>query len=239
MSSLLAVRHGQARFFSDDYDRLSELGVTQAEKLAEFWLAQEVRPDAVWTGTLLRQQRTAEAVAKVFADSGEAWPEHQLSDGFNEYPAEEIMRALLPSLRNDSSDIENLATEFEAATNEHDRYRPLHRLLEAVIACWVRGNYDSGLLALGWDEFSAAVRDAFRLAMDDAGSGKVVAVFTSGGPIGVSVQTVMEAPQLKAAELNWRVRNCSITRYSFSGKRVSLDSFNDVAHLEAELHTYR
>ena len=70
-------------------------------------------------------------------------------------------------------------------------------------------------------------------------SGKTVAVFTSGGPIGVSVQSALEAPDLKAAELNWRVYNCSVTQFTFSGERISLDAFNGTAHLQPEMLTFR
>ena len=75
--------------------------------------------------------------------------------------------------------------------------------------------------------------------MSNAGRGKTIAVFTSGGPIAISVQTILQAPEFKAAELNWRVYNCSVTRYTFSGERVTLDAFNDVSHLPVDMRSYR
>ena len=61
-----------------------------------------------------------------------------------------------------------------------------------------------------------------------------------GGPIAVTVQSVLEAPDRMAGELNWRIRNCSVTELTFSGDRVALDCFNGVAHLtDPELLTYR
>ena len=60
MSELFLVRHGQARLFTEDYDRLSDLGIGQAEALGHSWLEQGIRPDHVWTGTLKRQIGTAE-----------------------------------------------------------------------------------------------------------------------------------------------------------------------------------
>ena len=73
----------------------------------------------------------------------------------------------------------------------------------------------------------------------EAPRGADVAVFTSGGPVGVAVQTVLEAPELKAAELNWRVNNASVTRFTFSGPRISLDAFNDIGHLGRDMRTFR
>jgi broad specificity phosphatase PhoE len=239
MSTLYVVRHGQARLFTEDYDRLSDLGFSQATELGRHWIERELQPDAVWCGSLLRQRQTADTVGQVFTDGGKLWPEHKQLDGFNEYPAEEIMRTLLPVLRARRDDIAATANAFEAAKEQSDRYRHMHRLLEAVIACWVDGDYEDGLLPLSWNEFSGGVREAFRQSMAEARRGATIAVFTSGGPIGVSMQTAMESPEIKAAELNWRVYNCSVTRYTFSGTRISLDHFNDISHLPAELHTYR
>ena len=45
------------------------------------------------------------------------------------------------------------------------------------------------------------------------------------------MQTVLRAPEPMAIELNWRIRNCSLTEFLFSGDRVSLDAFNATPHL--------
>ena len=239
MSDLHVVRHGQARLFTDDYDRLSELGITQAEALGRHWLELGLEPDAVWCGSLKRQRHTAEVVGQTFVDNGKDWPGQQELDGFNEYPAEELMNGLLPYLKERREDIAAMATALEAAADRSDRYRAIHNLLEAVIAAWVHGDYEEGLVPISWQTFRDGVRNAFREATRNMASGSTVAIFTSGGPIGISMQTVMEAPDIKAAELHWRVHNCSVTRFTFSGPRISLDRFNDISHLPADLHTYR
>ncbi len=41
-------------------------------------------------------------------------------------------------------------------------------------------------------------------------------------------------------ELNWRIRNCSLTEIVFTRDRVTLDSFNGIPHLDdPALWTYR
>lgn len=239
MSTLLLVRHGQARLFTDDYDRLSELGLNQAEALGHFWLDRGIRPDSVYSGTMLRQGQTADAVGKVFTGRGEAWPARQEVVGLNEYPGQEITESLLPVLSKSDAGVERLAAEFESSASPADKYRNLHRLLEAVVVHWVKNDYGGADVPVSWKAFSGGVKKALRDVMSNAGSGKTIALFTSGGPVAISVQSTLEAPDLKAAELNWRVHNCSVTRYTFSGERVSLDAFNDIAHLPPALHTYR
>ena len=68
-----------------------------------------------------------------------------------------------------------------------------------------------------------------------------MATFTSGGPIGVAVQTCLRSPVMAALEVSWRVRNAALTTFLFSGNRVSLDGFNKLPHLplEPELISFR
>ena len=53
------------------------------------------------------------------------------------------------------------------------------------------------------------------------------------------VQTALGAPARSFLDVNWRVRNCSISEFVFSRDRLSLDSFNTLPHLDPALHTYR
>lgn len=241
MSRLFVVRHGQARFFTDDYDRLSAKGEAQCAALARHWLAQGLEIHAAWCGSLVRQRRSGEVVQAVYREAGRPFPDIHCIPTLDEYPADDIMDTLLPLLRESVPAIDDLARAFEAAQDDRERYRGFHRLLEAVMERWIARAYpeegSEGLMP--WETFSGGVRDAFRDIMASAGSGENVAVFTSGGPVGISVQTVLGAPDQAAAELNWRVHNGSVTRFTFSGSRVSLDSFNATAHLEPELLTYR
>ncbi len=239
MSQLFLVRHGQARLFTDNYDRLSDLGVLQSKALGDLWIRHGVRPDHVWTGTLERQVNTATLVGEVFRTSGEHWPESSVSEDLNEFPAEQILTILSQQLRETDASIAELADAFDDAADDQDRYRYFHRLLEAVTARWVQNDYDNESVPVSWSEWSGAVRDILRRIMAYASSGESVVVFTSGGPVGVGVQTVMGAPELKAAELNWRIHNSAVTKFTFSGQRVSLDRFNEVAHLNSENLTYR
>ncbi len=241
MSRLFVVRHGQARFFTDDYDRLSETGEEQAAALANHWLGQGLEFSHAFSGTLIRQRRTGEVVRDTYLAHGRDFPELHVLPGLDEYPADDIMDTLLPMLRERETKIDSLAREFEEAGEGKERYRAFHRLLEAVMARWIAADYPpegtDGLLS--WACFVGGVRNAFGAIMEQAGPGVSVAVFTSGGPVGISVQTALGAPDQSAADLNWRVHNGSVTRFTFGAGRISLDGFNDVGHLAPALLTYR
>ena len=61
MGTLHLVRHGQAGFLAEDYDRLSALGRRQAARLGE-WLRATGRPAApAFSGGMRRHAETAEA----------------------------------------------------------------------------------------------------------------------------------------------------------------------------------
>jgi broad specificity phosphatase PhoE len=80
--------------------------------------------------------------------------------------------------------------------------------------------------------FRDRVECGLRIVMGKPGSGRRVALFTSGGVIGASVRLALAAPDRSALEVNWRVRNCSLTEFVFSKGRFTLDSFNALPHLE-------
>ena len=90
-----------------------------------------------------------------------------------------------------------------------------------------------------WSQWSDQVRRVLDEIMHNAKKGELIGIFSSGGPIGVSVQPALEAPDMKAAELNWRIYNCSVTKFSFNKHRFTLDQFNDTSYLSEELLTYR
>ena len=60
MSTLVLVRHAQAKPFDKDSYRLSAPGEQQAIALGEFWKARNIRFDEVYCGTLRRHTHTAE-----------------------------------------------------------------------------------------------------------------------------------------------------------------------------------
>jgi broad specificity phosphatase PhoE len=108
-------------------------------------------------------------------------------------------------------------------------------MFEALMNRWITGEFDSHEVE-SWHTFRDRVQRGLRRITSGAGprpaKGCRVAAFTSGGPIGVAVQIALNAPDSAGLEVNWRVRNCSLTEFVFSGDRLSLDSFNALPHLD-------
>jgi broad specificity phosphatase PhoE len=236
---LVLIRHGQPQTFEKDGDRLSPLGEEQARTLAGYWIRQGVNFDEVYSGALVRQRRTAEIVEECFIQSGLEWPQLQTTPELNEYDSIGIINNLIPSLAQRDAAFRALAEAFEQNRDAPDRNRHFQRMFEAVTSAWLGGEFEAEGVE-PWRSFQSRVRAAIKRITSAEGSGRRVAVFTSGGVIGLAVQNVLNAPEPSALEINWRVRNCSLTEFTFSRDRISLDSFNTTPHLDdPAMRTYR
>ena len=75
MSELILIRHGQASFGEDNYDKLSKLGRRQANRLGQHWLAAGLAVDQVFAGPRDRHLDTARLTGEVLRSHGQSWPE--------------------------------------------------------------------------------------------------------------------------------------------------------------------
>jgi len=241
MSTLLLVRHGQARAFEADSDRLTPRGEEQAAKVGEF-LAQALESvEVVFSGTLKRQRGTAEFVKRVFEAAGKPFPGLEVDPGWNEYDVDGILGKLMPELSQRSPRFAALTEEFREKAAEPDRNRYFQRMFEVLMDAWGNGE----VVHDGVESFASfrervvgALRRVTLPSPTRRGNQRVV-VFTSGGPIGTCVQEILGAPAEAALRLNFRVKNASITEMTFGSNRISLDSFNGVEHLAPALRTFR
>jgi broad specificity phosphatase PhoE len=239
MGYLVLIRHGQPRSFDKDGDRLTPLGEEQARTLARYWIRQGVNFDEVYSGTLVRQRRTAEIAGECFIQSGLEWPRLQTMPELNEYDSAGIINNLIPTLSRRDAAFRALAEAFEQNRDAPERNRHFQRMFEAVTSVWLGGEFEvEGVES--WLSFQSRVRAVIKQITSAEGSGRRVAVFTSGGVIGLAVQSVLNAPERSALEINWRVRNCSLTEFTFGRGRISMDSFNAIPHLDdPAMRTYR
>jgi len=239
VSRLFLIRHAQASFLEEDYDKLSNLGEEQAHLLGEYWAQQNLQFDRVCTGPRRRQIHTAQIVAEEFRRTSKPFPEALTTAEFDEYDGENVLRRALPGLLEKSQRARELYRPLEEGSSSNDRSKNFQRLFEWVITKWVGGE----LAVPGvetWPEFCARVNRGISHFVSQCGHGATAAIFCSGGPIAVAVQRALHLSPQDTLRVMWMSRNASYTDFLFSGDRFTLSEFNAFPHLEdPSLLTYR
>jgi len=234
MSSLFLVRHGQASFLEPDYDKLSPKGEAQARMLGEYWARHRIGFDHVYAGTRVRQIETARISREA---AGASWEISTLPE-FDEFPAEAVMKQSLPGLLETDCRIRTLHQNFLDCTTREEKFRTFQRLFEVVIAQWAAGDLPAPEIE-PWPDFCRRVSLGLDKITAHDGNQRV-AVFSSGGPVGVAMQRALNLSTEATLKTAWMVRNGSWSEFLFSRDRFTLSSYNAVPHLtDAEFITYR
>jgi broad specificity phosphatase PhoE len=226
---IYVVRHGQAAFGTDHYDRLTDIGFAQARLLGAYFARRKLNFDAVFTGTLRRQAETAQGIVEGHPELGATF-RPETFPGLDEYKPEAVLMAFTGSVP---------APAIEAARRDPLVVRDHFRVLREALLAWAEGRTTPQDMP-AWPAFQEGAVDALVQARQRFPEGNVLIV-SSGGPIAAMVAGVLNAPPATAVELNLRIRNSSLTEFSASPRRHHLVSFNGLPHLdtaEASLTTY-
>jgi broad specificity phosphatase PhoE len=222
VGTLYLVRHGQAAFGTEHYDRLTDLGFSQARLLGSYFARRQIRFDAVFTGTLRRQTETAQGIFEGHAELGAA-PLQETFPGLDEYKPEAIMMALTGNFP---------APAPAAAQRDPLVVREHFRVLREALLAWAQDRTQpEGMPA--WQAFQDGAVAALIEARRRFPDGNVLIV-SSGGPIAAVVAATLSAPPATAIELNLRIRNSSVSEFAATPRRHSLISFNGLPHLDTQ-----
>ena len=215
MGTLYLVRHGQASFGSDDYDRLSELGQRQCVRLGEWFRAKGIVFEAALVGTLRRQTESLQGIA-----AGLQWQAQPLSwPGLNEYDSEAGIRTAHAAPLQRPASADDVRHHF--------------RLLRDGLGRWMEARAQPEGMPT-YAEFAAGVNGALEHVRGRHG-GNVLLV-SSGGPIAAAVGQVLGMAPVATIELNLRIRNSAVTEFVFTPKRHMLLTYNTLPHLDGPQH---
>lgn len=232
MSTLTLVRHGQASFFSDDYDCLSSLGEAQSRRLGEYWIRLGESFSEIYVGPLRRQQQTADLVGAEYRRAGLAWPEPIVLPELGEYDITGLLDQLGPALAERDTAFAELVDAHRKTEGNPERVRAFQRMFEVLLTHWQSAeSLAETVLLESWPSFRDRVWNGLRRITEQTGRNRRVAAFTSGGFIGAAAARVLGAPDRTALELSWRLRNGSLTNVLFTPGRLTLDDFNAIPHL--------
>jgi broad specificity phosphatase PhoE len=239
MSSLFLVRHGQASFLERNYDKLSAKGEEQSRMLGQYWSGLKIGFDHVYSGPKVRQRETARLVGEVYKSVGLPWPEPVVLPEFDEFQAEAVMERSLPDLIESDSDIRRKHQAFKDAQTRPEQFKTFQQIFEIVIGRWAGGKMAMEGIE-PWEDFSARVQRGLAQFSANGSRGQRIAIFSSGGPVGVAMQRALDLSTEATLRAAWMVRNCSYSEFLFSPRRFTLSSYNATPHFtDPEFLTHR
>lgn len=213
MGSVHLIRHGQASWGADDYDQLSALGQKQSTALGMSWEASDWSPTVAIAGSMKRHAQTAVSAIDA-CGQGEGY---DVDEGWNEFDHLAIARAHDPTALTDDP------KAFQAKLN-------------LALDGWIAGGAGAGET---FQQFVARVMKAFDRVVAGAGSGRSVAVFTSGGPIALVASHLLTGGATLFQRVNDVVINASVTTIIVGQSGPRLLTFNEHGHLPRDMVTFR
>jgi broad specificity phosphatase PhoE len=219
---ILLIRHAQASYGAADYDVLSDVGERQAQVVHDSLEARGIRPDRLVAGAMRRQRDTALPWTR-------AGGELETDARWDEYDSDAVLRAhgqIPASLE---------AREGAAPLTS----REFQTLLDPAVERWIESAGDAAAPGT-WTAFREGAVGALRELAETLGRGQTAFVFSSSGVIAACAAAVLGLPDLSLVPLNRVAINTGITKVISGGRGLSLISYNEHGHLEADgLVTYR
>nr|WP_245357172.1 histidine phosphatase family protein [Paeniglutamicibacter kerguelensis] len=211
------VRHGQASFGTEDYDRLSPRGKDQSQSLGNFLMRAGTTPTSITSGDMKRQRQTAQGLIEAAdwdttLDIDPGWDEFNASDLISAYPTDD------PSAKSDS--------------------RAFQRLLEKASTRWASGDHDADYLET-FTAFTDRVDAALDRAVDGLGSGQSAVVVSSSGVIAWAAARLLDGGFQQWLALNRVTVNSGVTKIVSGASGKTMVTFNDHGHLPSSWITYR
>jgi broad specificity phosphatase PhoE len=249
--TILLIRHGQASYGADDYDRLSEVGHAQASAVAVELRRRGARIERIVHGSLARQRDTAAPTVAALSLPA------VLDPSFNEYDIDEIV-----SRHTDSPVRTNAAPGGEPVSS-----REFQRILEMGMNAWIDagddedhddgdgdgdrdddddgdgdgdggdnddgdGDGDGSGRTETWPAFESRCRAGLSAVATGLTSGSTAAVFTSGGVIASLCCSLLGLGPKTLIALNRVAVNGGLTKVASGRSGLSLVSFNEHGYLE-------
>lgn len=229
MSAIYLIRHGQASFGAEKYDRLSETGEAQARVLGAALRPRIPEIHAVITGAMDRHRQTADGCLAAMGQSCAI----RVMPGFDEYDHEELLARFDPRYVDRAA----LASDLAAAD---DPRRAFHALFTKAVARWMGGQFDAEYTE-PWSAFRKrclGALDALGASLERA---QTALVFTSGGPISVICQAALGMDEARLFDLQSSLVNCGVTKVRYGRGGAAIASMNEHGLFEGPgaLLTYR
>ncbi|MEN1726852.1 MAG: histidine phosphatase family protein [Pseudomonadota bacterium] len=219
---LILLRHGQASLGTDDYDRLSPLGKSQARALRARLAEAGSKDEVVVSGSLKRQRQTVAGLGRTEQAS--------IDESLNEYTVDRLIRSTMAQA--ESLDI--AVPQEEAFANPQAYLMTFLEWFPQVLALWQAARLECEHNGL-WADFHARVTSPIQSWTELVASGKTVVVVSSAGVISTVVSELLGEELAWQRDLNVRLYNASLTQLRLDEQgRWQAERVNCVDHLDAD-----
>ncbi len=246
MTTILLARHGQASFGQENYDQLSELGEVQAQMLGQHYASTQRSIDAIFTGSLVRQQDSArhfweryQSSIGISNDNDMAVtpaidlnaPQSYVLPQFDEFNHKDVFIKADPAFGSQG------AIAAEIAKAEVPMMR-LAVLFDQAMQRWHAGDNDHDYIE-SWSQFNERAKQALeqvriQVANLNLDRDSTVLVFTSGGVIAAIAAQLLQQGSQTAYQLNKSLVNTGVTSVTLKEQESRLLSLNEYSHLFAD-----
>jgi len=223
MAKIHFIRHGQASFAADNYDKLSETGIAQAKLLNNCLQDKQLTADIVITGSMLRHQQTADFSLNTdeLSNITNVNTVRFKDERWNEYDHQNILAVYKEEFATPQSMRDYL-------TKQADPKGAFQQHFIAAMNQWI-SSIDEPRYSESWQSFSTRVISALTECAKEH-HGKTVLVYSSGGPISLVASQLLGLPLTTFMDINWTLVNAGITKVIAHGKstpQLMLSTLNE------------
>ncbi|MEM9267434.1 MAG: histidine phosphatase family protein [Pseudomonadota bacterium] len=205
MGQITLVRHGQASFGTDDYDRLSPLGHDQSAWLGGYFTQTETRFDLAVHGTLRRHRETLAGMMHCL-DGVDVSEDARL----NEMDYDGLLHAML-------------AKTGEAVPHSRAGFVDL---MPRLMVAWSKGE-----LSNQTESYAHFEQRVWEVIQEVVRADRNVLLVTSGGVIGTVLRRVLGLSPEGGTELMLNIYNASFHHFTYEFGGLRLAQFNGQPHL--------
>ncbi len=210
MAELYLIRHAQASFGTDDYDKLSDLGHEQSFALGKALVAKGLKPDSWMMGEMRRQQETLEGIR---LGMGQNNVKTEIHHGLNEFDFKGLLNAHFKGK--------------PAPAEMHTDRKTHFRTLRETILAWQKNEVKNPPET--WSAFTERVENAKQFIRSK--QAETVIALSSGGAIAQMVSSTLQTPATQQIKLQLQMKNCAISTFIFTTKAFYLNGFNETPHI--------
>ena len=215
MPKIIFVRHGQAQFGQENYDKLSDVGTEQAVALGNALFEQGITIDSWIRGDMVRHDETLRGISQ---GMGTQIKDQIITPDLNEYDFTGLLDARFSG--------------GDAPAGLHTDRKTHFRLLRETLALWQNDEITNP--PESWATFETRLKRAQHTIFGL--EGVTILVVSSGGVISKIIANALGISDAKQVDLQLQIKNASMSTFIYSRRTGGffLNAFNETPFVSAK-----